>query len=419
MKIMIFIKIAWRNILRNKRRTMITITAISFGLASLIYFGAINDGFNEQMVRSSVGLMMGHIQIHQKGYHDEPGVEKFISRPQRYLEKLRDLPYDIKYAPRVKIQGLISSPENSSGIYILGIQPDAEAKVSTLKRGIIEGEYLAPGDTNSKSILIGKSVAKSLKVGLGNKVVVMTQASDGSLGAVALKVTGIFKTGIPDMDKGVAYIPIETAKELLAYKDAITEIVVSVDRAENVNAARNLILEKFSAIDPNAGASLEVLTWEEIAPDIVQLVKMNDISMYIILGILFAVVMLGIINTLLMSIFERMRELGIVMAIGTSPAYVVLMIILEAIFIGLIGIALGVALGVSITAYHGRTGIDFADYSEALSMFLAFDTILYPVLRLKTLSIFTLTVFFTTIMASVYPAIKAGRLKPVEAIHHV
>lgn len=419
MKAKVFLKIAWRNVQRNRRRSLITIAAISLGLASLIFFGAINDGFNEQMVRSSVRLMIGHIQIHRQGYQDDPDVEKFITHPDRYMAVLKDLPYPIYYAPRVKFQGLISSPENSYGVYVVGIAPAAEATVSTINRAVIEGKFLNNDGHLSHSLLLGKQLAKNLKTGIGDKVVLMTQAYDGSLSASAFTIQGIFRTGNPEMDKGAVYIPIEAAQSMLAYEDKISEIVILTDREEQVNKVKELIMDGVIKITQGTDAAMEILEWSDIAPDIVQIVKINDITMYILLGILFIIVTLGIINTLLMSIFERTWEIGIIMAIGTSPGYVVLMLIMEAMFLGFIGIILGLIIGVFITGYYNQQGIDLSKFSEGLALYLGLETTLYPVIKLKSLAIYTLAIFLTTILASLYPAVKAAWLRPIEAIRHV
>jgi putative ABC transport system permease protein len=406
-----FIKIAWRNIWRNTRRTLITLGAISIGLAALIFFKGLMDGFHQQMIENSIKLHTGHIQIHRLGYQDEQLVELAMGKPEEVLSVIRKLP-DIKsYTRRVNAQGLIASSDTSRGILIVGVDPQSESRVTSLKDRIVAGEYLS--DTEERQILIGEKLAKILKVNLGEKIVLMTQAADGSMGADAYRVKGLFATGSQDFDKGMGFIPIKQAQELLALGNRLSEITLILKSTKDVDRVE---AEISSQLDSK---QYEVLSWKEISPWLLQFIELDDASLYIIELIVFMIVALGILNTMLMSILERVREFGLMMAIGTRPQQMVGMVMLEALLLGLVSIVIGIIIGSGITQYFCIYGIDYSRWTEGLSMIPYIDPIMYARLEWNNIIISSAIVLLTTLVAAIYPALKAAGLEPTQAMHYV
>lgn len=406
-----FIKIAWRNIWRNIRRTLITLGAISVGLAALIFFKGMMDGFHQQMIENSIKLHTGHIQIHRLGYQDEQLVELAMNEPEEALAVVQAQPGIKKYTKRVNAQGLIASSDTSRGILIIGVDPEVEPEFTTLKDKIVAGKYLSAA--GGRQILIGEKLAQILKVGLGEKIVLMTQAADGSMGADAYRVSGLFATGSQDSDKGMCFIPLAAAQELVALGDRLSEITMIVDNADDVD---RITAELAGKLDPKR---YEVLSWKEISPWLLQFIELDDVSFYIIGLVVFAIVALGILNTMLMSILERIREFGLMMAMGTKPRQIVGLVMLEALLLGLVSIIIGNILGCGITQYYAVYGIDYSRWAEGLSIIPYIDPVMYTRLETNNILLSSVTVLLITLIAAVYPAIKAARLEPAEAMHYI
>jgi ABC-type lipoprotein release transport system permease subunit len=407
----IFVKIAWRNVWRNTRRTVITLGAISVGLTMLIFFKGYTDGFHQQTVENSIKLHTGHIQIHRLGYQEEQLVELAMSRPEEALAAVRSQAGIKAYTQRVTAQGLIASSDTSRGILIVGVDPVGEPRLTTLKSKVVAGEYLSAAEGHQ--ILIGEKLARSLKVSLGDKLVLLTQAADGSMGADAYRVCGLFATGSQDLDKGMCFIPIKQAQELLVLGDRISEIAIIVENADEVDRIR---LELSAKLDTKR---YEVLSWKEISAWLVQIIELDDASLYVIELIVFVIVALGILNTMLMSILERVREFGLMMAMGTRPWQVVGMVMLEALLLGVVSVVVGSLMGSAVTQYFCVYGMDLSRWAEGFSMFPYLDPVVYARLELANVVMSSAVVLLITLAASVYPAIKAARLEPAQAMHYV
>ncbi len=407
-------KIAIRNVFRNKRRSFITSAAIAFGLAILIHLNGFNDGFNEQMINNVVRLQTGHIQISEAEFHQEIDTAKFISEPDRIIEDIYSAnltPYVKAVTKRVMFQALISSTRNSAGAMVVGISPKEERQVSVLERTIVKGGYLKEAD--SPSILIGERLAKNLSVDLGDKIVLLTQAYDGSMGARALRIRGIFRTGIPEIDRSTVYIPLNTAQKIAGYESEVSVIVVLLQKSQYLES----IYRSLSLSLKDRG--LEILTWKDLAPDMVEIIRINKVNIYIVMGIVFTLVAMGILNTMLMSVFERFREIGIIMTIGMRDRQIVLMILLESFFLAAIAGSIGVIIGLGDIWYLSKYGFDFSQFSHGIGRFLGINTIIYSMFTWKGILIPLLFVFSISIIAALYPALKAARLEIVDTLRHI
>ena len=221
---MLFFNMAWRNVWRNRRRSLLTVMAISLGLGFNIFMRAIGDGFHEQMVDNSVRSHIGHLVVHRAGYHDDPGINKTLPDPAEVAQAIQSLPDLRAYSLRVLGDGLASTAENSAGVAIVGIDPAMERKVTTIHRGIVKGQYLREGEV--RPILIGDRLAVNLKADVGDKVVLLVQAADGSMGANLFRVAGIFRSGAPELDRGMAFILRQDAQALFSLQNRETEAVV-------------------------------------------------------------------------------------------------------------------------------------------------------------------------------------------------
>jgi putative ABC transport system permease protein len=409
---MIFVRLAWRNVWRNFRRSLLTILAIAFGLAILIFIVGLADGIHEQMIRNATRTMIGQIQIHRKGYHEEPTIELTIHDPQKIEDVLDSNPLVESYGPRVQGQGLISSAENSAGVMIMGVEPVHEREVTDIAKNIVEGNYsLPPGE---RKILIGAKLAQTLKVRLGEKLVLLAQAADGSLANDLFRVQGIFKTGNSEIDAGVVYINIVDCQQFFVIDDNVTGFVIIAKTTDDIHP---LALQLRETLDTSR---YEVMTWDEIAPDLATFIKLDDASVYILILIVFFLVAIGILNTMLMSIFERVREFGIMMAVGTKPLQVVGLVMLESLWIALVSLFFGGIIGALVTIYFQTHGIDLTRFTGELSVVgTTLSPILYTDLTVRNMVISCVTVLAVTLIVAVYPAFKAARLQPVEAIRYV
>lgn len=404
---MVFFKIAWRNVLRNKFRSLITTFSIGIGFASLVFIRSFVDGADYQMVENYTNLISGHIQIHKKGFVDNMSLQKSISEPEKIESALKSIKDITAFAPRVKEFVLISSAEYSTGVLMLGIDFEKEKNVTELLKRVKTGEFV----NDDKHIVIGKTLAKSLNVALGDKIIVMGQGYDGSLVSAAYRISGLLDAGSEDIDKSMALVTIAAAQDLFVFDKKVSEYAVKTVSHTEVN---ELNAEIKMAID---GDKYDSQTWEELSPILVQWIEFDIAFTNFLLLVVLLVVAAGILNTLLMGILERIREFGIMMALGTKQRQIVLMIGMESFLLGIIGVILGGIIGLGLAFHFSHFGIDLTSFSKALSDYYVGSKV-YTRISFEPFLLYALVVLLTSIIVSVYPAWRAANLKPVEAIRH-
>ena len=407
----IFAKLAWRNVRRNKRRSALTVLIVAIGFATLVVSNALYDGFHEQMISNAVRIFMGHVQVHAQGFQDNPGVEKcFIAPPEEIFSSKKEV---TAFARRVRVQALSSSAYNSQPVMVMGVEPERERLVTSVERSLVSGAYLKDSPERAQECLVGEQLLAVLRVELGEKIVLMTQAFDGSIAADAFRVVGICRTGHPEIDRGTVWIPIKSAQRFLVYGDKISEIVLLAKNAEKAEALKRSLSRELDQ------ETLEVLSWKEIAPDIVQLVELDIAMQRVLMIIITAIVAAAIMNTMLMAIQERFAELGIIAAIGTKPNQIIGMLLAESFFLGLLGLAAGAILTGASLVYFYLHGVHLASFSAGVIKLIGLDTTVRPIVKAGQVIISGFVVLASSTIVSLIPALRAAHLEPVKAIRHI
>ncbi|MCZ7557521.1 MAG: FtsX-like permease family protein [Bacteroidia bacterium] len=400
--------IAWRNLKRNRRRSAVVLASIVVGVVSLMLYDGLSYGMMVEMLDNAIGNSIGHIQIHGKGFHDNRVIQLHIpdrAEAERALEGVEGIS---GWSSRVVSFGLLSSALGSSGGIMLGVDSAREQGVSYVGAKVVEGRYVAAG---GREILVGRKMAEKLHVGIGDKVVGMASALDGEVGSELFRVVGIFETVSSDFDKTHVFIPLGTVQGMLSMEQRIVEIAITVQDVERVD-------EVASEIRSRLGEGYEVLTYKEQLPILVATLEMYDQMLFIIYLIIGLAMIFGIVNTMLMSVFERIQEFGVLMAIGMRNRLVFNMVMAEALCLAAVGTLAGLILGTASTLLLGHVGINLRMFAEGFASF-GVGTTIYPVLRLNGFLGILVTIPVTTMLGAVYPAWRATRLQPVSAIRYV
>lgn len=405
-----FIKIAWRNIGRNRARSLITIAATGIGLCALIFLKAFIDGADRQMVRNYTDLFIGHIAVHRQGFQRNMAIEKSIDAPGPLMARIASSPDVLASAARVKDFVLASSSESSAGVLLLGVDPVAEPRVTTLNLRLRRGHYLENGQDDK--ILIGWQLALNLKVDLGDKVVLMGQGSDASMAASAYEVAGILDAGSEEIDKGLVVTTLKAAQDLLVLDGKISEIVIKTKDLDRIDAIAGDLRQRLKGTDS------EVLTWKDISPATYQWLQFDQVFTSLILAIVLIVVGTGILNTILMGVLERTREFGIMLALGTRPGQIISMVTAESFFLGILGVIFGGVAGAGLVIFFGQRGIDLSTIAHALNSFYIGSTV-YTVWNGSSALFYALAVLVISLLVSLIPAHRASRLTPIEAIRQI
>ena len=405
---MMLLQIAWRNLWRNKRRSVIILTSIIIGVAAMDCVDGLMRGFAVQMLDIQLGAHTAHLQIHASGFNDNKVVQKFMATSDTALEAL-DSSAHVRYFSRRTVSfGLLSSASNSSGVSLVGIDPAQEKLLTTIHSSIIEGGYF---DTQGHEIVISRQMAKTLDVGLGDRVVAMASALDGTVGSEMFRVVGMYQSPSLAFDKMYVYVPLKLAQRMLHVDNSIAEIAVVTNNIDSVGVLKKELSLKL-------GPTYEVLSYRDLLPLLVSQIEMMDSLMFVFYLLIGAALVFGIINSFLMAVYERIHEFGVLKSIGMKNGYVLAMIELEALLLGVIGCLIGTALGAGIVLLAGKVGLNLAMFSEGLAAW-GMGAILYPMINWLSIALGALIIVLICMLAAVYPARRAMTLEPVQAITYV
>jgi len=403
----IFFKLAWRNLFRNKRRTILASLAIGVGLGALIFTDALVVGMEENMIQNATASFLGEGQIHRQGYQESQEVEETIHRLDTVAQQLEESPVVQQFTIRAMTFGMVNSPSNVQSASVVGVNPETEQYLSRIDEAIVEGDYFA-GD-NSRDILIGTELADILSVQLGDRIVLtLAEAHTGELSQEMFRVSGIFKFGVKEMDQGMGFIRLSKIQSMLGLENQAHEIALQFTGDRDIGEnAEHPFWEKFSRYGNIAEG------WIELQPQLASMLEYSEFSTYFMGVILFGVVILGIINTLFMSLHERMFEFGVLRAVGTRPAAMGKLIVYEAACLSVVSIAVGMVLGYIVTYIVSLTGIDYSGIQFAG---VTFQESLYPIPRFRQFIEYPFWVFLFTTVTGLYPAWYAARMQPADAM---
>ena len=407
----ILIKIAWRNVWRNPRRSWVLISAIALGvftfLGALGYMGALTGS----MINSAIELQGGHLQLASSGYFENPDPHNRIYDAASVELILNDMP-EVNYSPTITFAGMVTSSEQASGAMIHGIDPSTYTAILPLEDRIVEGKYLDPA-SSSADVLISTTLANQLNVLPGEKIVLMANDVENELAQAAFRIRGLFKTSSSEFDKTNLFISMPQAQSMMAYGEGeISVMALRLVRSAELDVVQADLSTRIQA-EP-----IQLISWKERNPFMVMMLDVQDFGIYILIGLLFTAIVFTIINSFLMVIFERIHEFGILMANGTRPFQIRVMLYVEALFIALIGIGLGSVLAYVLLTYWIQNGLDLSAFSESLSA-MGVDTVVYPSLDWGQVRAGFIMIFAMVLLSVLYPAFKASRFEPVDAINYV
>jgi ABC-type lipoprotein release transport system permease subunit len=405
---------AWRNIWRNPRRSILTICAIVFACALLVFMLSLQFGSYYAMIDFSVRIHTGYLQVQAKGYDKERNIYQVVSQPERVGRILAAIPEVSAFTYRANAFSLVSSKQRTYGVLVIGIEPDRETRVSTLKSLVRKGDYLAPGD--KAQALVGDLLARNLKADVGDEIVVLGQGRDGSVAATIVTIKGIFSSGQEDFYRSSINIPLDTFQQVYSMGDSVHEVVVMGHRIRDFAELKREIAGRVGQLADSR--SLAVLDWRELMPGLIQGIKIDMMSGVIFYLFLVVVVAFSILNTFLMAILERTREFGAMMALGTTPGRLIRLLLMESMTMTGIGILCGILAGALLTWYFELHGIALPGAGDLLKK-LGIPDRIYPRLSWWSIAIGPSIVFIITFFTALYPALKVRRLRPVEALAHV
>jgi putative ABC transport system permease protein len=402
---MLTLKMAVRNIFRQKRRTIFTGLSIVGGFTLAVIFIGWADGSYNNIIDQFTRNRLGHIQIHEKTYLDRPSLYKTIDDGPRIGAILEQAEAVESWAPRVYGAGLAAVGEKSAGVQIIGLDPQRENAATHFDRKIVQGRTFSA--INAGEVVLGKGLAEILQAKIGDGIVLVSQAADGSIAQDLYSLVGIAATGDDLSDRMSFFLPLGKAQEYLVLGDRLHEIAVVVDRLSRVNKIAATLSELIA--DP----ALSVDPWQVFARSFYEAMRADKAGMWVMLVIIVVIVAVGVLNTVLMSVLERRREYGLLKAVGTKPRQIVRLVLLEIMVLSLIAMTFGAGLGLGVNAILSKHGIQFSSGLTYGGM--VFDTMKSEI-NLRSFVIPAFTVIISAILVSLFPAAKAARTEPAKTM---
>ena len=409
--------LAWRNIWRHRRRTLITLSSIAIGFALSVFMIGIGDGAHNSLIRNAIKLGEGHLTVQPRGYLEAPANHTYLADGKALLAQLDALKLPGSVEPRIALQVLASSASNSVGAGLEGLSPRGDRRVEMLKPHLVDGAWIESGDL--RGIVIGDGMASKLKVKVGGKVVLMAGKQGGDSQAQLARVRGIFDSRVEELDDYLILGDIQLARRFLEGEGAdptlepVTRFAIFLDDPDAADIWKPRLK---AAVASDAVAAMD---WQEMMPQLVQFVIIDDAGNYIFLVLILIMVVFGILNTVLMSVLERTREFGLLRALGLSRRQLLALVFCESLLLSLLAVSIGWLLGGGTHWWFSTHGFDMATLmgSGSTSMMGSFmDPVIYTELSWDRVTQLTLIIFTATLGSGIYPAFKAARVTPVEAL---
>lgn len=407
----LYLKLAWRNIWRHRRRTLIIAIAMGLSLGFMMFYDGLTAGFNDAIAGNAVRVLGGNIQVHAQGYREKVDSNPLLplTDDMSVVTAALSQPDVIAATRRIQTGGLISNREGAFPLSIVGIEPEAEAPISLIAENIVDGRFLQ--STDEDVILIGRGLADALILNVGDRVNVVGSDINKQNRQRTMTVIGIYDIGMPSLEKGILYISLAEAQSLYGLRGQVTEVQITLSQVGKEAAV-------ISALAPLL-PGYEVESWAQTYPELGTAITSKNGVMDIFSIVIVAIAGIGILNLLLMAIYERTREIGLLGAMGFKPSQIASTFLLEGAMIGVVGVIAGIGIGLAINLSLGQVGMDYSQMAGVAEYIALISGRVYPTLGLNNIAWRSAVVLIIAVLAALIPAIAASRREPSEALHHV
>jgi ABC-type lipoprotein release transport system permease subunit len=404
----ILARLAWRNLWRNHRRTFIMLAAIVLGSWAMIFMTALMRGMVTEVIKDGISALPGHVQVHHPKYRDDPSVANLIPIPDSEMSAKFAAAGLKGWASRVRVPAVITSEYDSRGVTLLGIDPERERGLTFIDYDEIDGRFLESVD--DPGIVIGRKLAKTLETEIGKRIVIMSQDPDNEIADRGFRVVGLFTANVTAFEEAFVFAGKSTTQKMLRIGDRTSELFAVGDDYRNVDAV-------YSQVTELVDAGVEVKSWFELDAYLGTMLKVMDGFLLVWVIVIFLALSFGLVNTLVMAVFERVREIGLMLALGMKPRNILGQIIIESLMLLTIGLVIGTALA-WLAVQPIKEGIDVSIVAEGMDMW-GMSSVLYPELLLRDVILANVVVLVLGFFASLSPAWRAAHYEPVEAITKV
>lgn len=407
----LYLRLAWRNIWRHRRRTVIIVLSMALSLGMMMWYDGLMEGFNQSIAANAVRVLGGNVQVHATGYR-----EKVESNPllpladdSAIVQAALEQPNVIAASRRIQTNGLVSNREGSFPMTIIGIEPDAEAPVSLIAEHIVDGRYLQA--TDEDVLLVGQGLAESLSLKVGDRVIMVGSDVHKQNRQRTMTIIGIYDIGIPSMEKATSYISLGEAQALFNLNGQSTEVQITLEKIGTEPAVIAALNQRLPGY--------EVESWAQNYPELGNAIGRKNIVMDIFSVIIVMIAGIGILNLLLMAIYERTREIGLLGAMGLKPRQIATTFVLEGTLIGLVGVFAGIATGLAINLSMMQVGMDYSQFAGVTDYMALISGRMYPTLGVSKLFMRSSVILIIASLAALIPASIAAKREPSDALHHV
>ncbi len=407
----LYLRLAWRNVWRHRRRTIIIVLAMGLGLAFMMFYDGLMQGFNQAIYGNAIRVLGGNIQIHAAGYREKVDSNPLLplADTAAVIQAAKSDPNVIAATPRIATGGLMSNHEGAFPISIWGVDPEAEAPVSLVAQHIAAGRYLTSDDRDA--VLIGKGLSEAMQVKVGDRITMTGSDIHKQNRQRGMTVVGIYDIGLPTNEKRLVYVSLPEAQELYGLPGQTTEVDITLKKVGQEAAVVAALAPKLPGY--------EVESWDKNYPELTTAMGNKNAVMTIFGVIIIVIAAIGILNLLLMAVYERTREIGLLGAIGLKPRQIAFLFLLEGAMIGVVGAAVGIAFGLAINGSLGTVGMEFSGYQNMTEYMALISGKVYPTLALNEAWARAAMVIVISTLAAVFPAWEAAQREPAQALHSV